>query len=205
MIAFYCEVYDDVERLAKALVSLRAVYPTEQVVIVSDGSNRYDEIMPLAAAANAHLVQSTRMFLPESGHALFQRRIDIWSAYDVDYWVSFDTDALFHRPFREFPDASLPYVFGRIFEDHGLIGVIGGCYGITRTSVQLLKEKFNPAELPPVTTYNRPGYEELTIRVDIAGIHVWRQAGIKKRNICEFGVRIKQPMCSGFAVTHPHK
>jgi hypothetical protein len=202
--SFYCEYHRDITRLERAVASLRRIYPSAPLTLVCDGGDV--EFARGKFGDKTFLVEGGRLFLPERGYEVIQRRIDLWSQMQTSHIVCFDTDVLFHKPFTcEYP-RNLPFVYGKIWQrEDGKFGIRGGAYGMTIAAAEQMKEKFDPAKLPEVKTYNRPGYEEKTIWVDNAMIEMFQQCEIRKRLCCDFGVHAKYVPKGNFSVTHPHK
>lgn len=202
-LAFYCEFYNDIERLTRAVTSLRKVYPDAILTLVSDGSERLDELELFRD--ETILVQSERMFTPDRGFDMFYRRLMLWGEMEATHVICFDTDALFHRPFTCEWNSAQPIAFGKLWaRKDGQVGTRGGCYGLTSAAIQAM-QGVDFGAIPPVKTYDRPGYEDKTIWVDNTMVDIYTQCFIRRRICCDFGVHVAVPPKGTFAVTHPHK
>lgn len=131
MYTFACNTYKDLPQLALHLAQLRRCYPTERILVVSDGDD--DPRLPdVAAEHSAEFIAGERLYSLECGGAIVDRLLQIFLDGPGDVLVKFDTDTRFFRPFSVAPpgDAS-----GCIWGAYGFRYLQGGCRLLTRTCV----------------------------------------------------------------------
>lgn len=138
---FYCQVYQDPERLDWCLEKFRKAYPTARCYIISDG----DDASPWAAICERYECEyhpGERLKLLEYGGQMLQRNLSIFDEAPGTHLVKFDTDTAWHRPFNFLPKRMGMY--GTVqFNDAPpgtprIRSIQGGCYVWTASAVHRL-------------------------------------------------------------------
>jgi len=132
MYTFACNTYRDLPQLSLSISELRRCYPTERILIISDGDT--DPRLPgLAAEFSADFIAGERLYTLDCGGEIVLRLFSAFLAGAGDILVKFDTDTRFFRPFSIPPpgDAS-----GCIWGAYGFRYIQGGCRLLTRECVK---------------------------------------------------------------------
>ncbi len=144
---FYCQVYQDPERLVWCLGNLRRHYPDAQIYIISDGFGKtsYDVWQGICKKFRCMYFDKSRIKLLHYGGQMLQRNLSIFID-QCEEWgthlVKFDTDTWFRRPLKVWPtvDGAHGTVQYNSSVPDRLRSLQGGCLIWTRAAVTKLLE-----------------------------------------------------------------
>lgn len=132
MYTFVCNTFKDLPQLSLNLPELRRCYPTERIIIISDGDA--DPRLPeVAAAFAADFIAGERLYTLDHGGEIVLRFFSAFLDGDGDVLVKFDTDTRFFRPFSMPPPGEAS---GCIWGAFGVRYIQGGCKLLTRGCVE---------------------------------------------------------------------
>lgn len=220
-LTFLIHVYGDGPDLPPCLDSLRTIYPTSRLLLVSDGDN--DPALPsLADRYGAELERGERLFPIENGGKIVQRQLDLYLRQPSDYFFKLEADSRVHRRFRYLPTTCS--VFGTL-ERVTSIGQVaidppnvqGGCMGFTRDAADSLAESgllLSDELLNPQSTY--ADCPDMVWRAEDVGLvsidfltrWACTRLGIPLQEFAEVRSLYRGTIPAnggGFAITHPHK
>ena len=204
---------ETVEQLDYCLGSLRAVYPTVPVHIISDGIN---DPAHQAVATRYRTDYTAGKFLKriECGGRWWQRTLGIGMRYLKAWVIKMDPDTRVWRQFHHMPTTPVGGSLGAIGQmtEH----LQGGCQAIRSDAVaELLSSNvLNDEDLTRFTTFC-PDNEMLKtwlptgyLTSDFSLMYLLKKLSIEYSNWDEIGARWKVAPSNfnyRFAVTHPHK
>nr|VFK67890.1 MAG: hypothetical protein BECKUNK1418G_GA0071005_11732 [Candidatus Kentron sp. UNK]VFK73174.1 MAG: hypothetical protein BECKUNK1418H_GA0071006_11702 [Candidatus Kentron sp. UNK] len=128
-LAFYVNVYHDVDCLTECLTRLREIYPRSRLILRADGDLN-PAIARIAQEYNGESYSGERLFTIDKGGAIVHEMLRLFlSANETAYLFKIDPDTRIVRPFEALP--TLPCVFGTLQHQGELFSIQGGCVGFT--------------------------------------------------------------------------
>jgi hypothetical protein len=215
-ISFYMQLYHDLDRADWALGHLRKHYPTQRVILLSDGDDN-PNYPQLAQKHNAEYTAGERLYGVEHGGKIIHRMLAHMLEKPAKFYIKMDTDTLFHRPFHKLPRG--PHVFGTL--EPGTGSIQGGCVLLSQKAAQkLYKSKIyeSPALLDWANSWGRlHPYPQMAYKAAMIDRKIctdwvfwWGclQQGVETREYKEIYSTWTQAVPNpdlALAVTHPHK
>lgn len=218
-LTWHLQVHRDYDDAFLCLESLRRIYPTSRVVMVSDGDD--DARWPfLAADFNIEYSKGAPLYGLEHGGQMLKRMLVDGLAKPCSYIFKIDTDTHVHRRFRFLPSGCV--VFGTHEHQTEILhvplnppNVQGGFNGYTRQAAQkildsglldkaeMLDWKRTYADVPDALfTVEQRG----KISSDFQLRYVCKRLQILTFDFSEVRSHfMKIPKIGDFAVSHPHK
>lgn len=207
--AFVLTVYNDRDLAWSCLKSLREFYPTETVIVVSDG-DMHEDWINITGEFSA-LFHYGKRLMPIVNGAEYTKRILEFARNQADVIFRIDTDTRFHRKLSNLPKDC---VFGRLQECGELKSIQGGCTGIANSVIDtLLNDKlFDELKNPKVYSQCK----EVLQRTNVYKLMSWdwslgwlcQQTNVPVVNHPEVGCywkKVPLDTDNDYAVTHPHK
>ena len=219
-LTFYLQVYRDTREARWCLTNLRRLYPTANVLMVSDGDP--DPVWPkIAQRYNARYIAGQRLYNTEHGGRMIQRMLDLFAENPTAYLIKIDTDTWAHRRLNHLPTGCK--VFGTLEwstwakdEPLGFPNVQGGFVGYTREAVTMIRSSrvlISNRLLDYANTY--ADVEEIRVRAekgmvssDFLTRYACRCLGIECEEYKEVKSKYRgwvRETQGQFAFTHPHK
>ncbi len=223
-LTWHLQVYRDSDDAVLCLESLRRVYPTSRIVMVSDGDDdaRWPE---LAQQFNIEYSKGEHLYGLESGGQLWKRVLHDSLQHDASqklcsHILKIDTDTRIHRRFRFLPTGCV--VFGTLEHRTEVLqvplnppNVQGGFTGFTRQAAQKILDSslLDSDEMPDW----KQTYADVPDALWAINQRPYVIGDLQLRTICkrlniavaDFSeVRsnfLAPPEIGDFAVTHPHK
>lgn len=140
-ILWYVQTYRDRLKLQPSLQRLRRFYPTDELLVVSDGAGD-SAIEETVRPFNARFQLRPRLFTVEHGGLVVQRMLDAFLETHASVLIKIDPDSDVRRCFSRLPSASERAIFGTVQQTgprtNSLTSIQGGCIVVPRSAAEAI-------------------------------------------------------------------
>ncbi len=218
---FFFPVYDDQILVLRLMSELRKLYPTSNLICVSDGLIANSSFIDACVFHAVKLIETPkRLKLPEFGGLWLERLFrNAISESDSPYIIRTEGDTRFWRRFRSLPEAD---VSGTLSHRYGFNFARNGCFAIKRTAViKILRSGLlRSDEYRSNLKYSHQRYSQYysqfryaktpvnflpSLLSDLILGNVVNELGLSVSTWEEVDIQRRKTTGEGFAATHPHR